>query len=77
MVSSHSSTELQLLKSGIALSINGGLLRLQQRGKKKVSLMEARMPDGDELVKKQEIRKENETNEKKKRPRIDWGKLSF
>lgn len=31
MVSSHSSTELQLLKSGIALSIRGGLFRLRLR----------------------------------------------
>lgn len=29
MVSSHSLTELQLLKSGMALSISGGLLKLQ------------------------------------------------
>lgn len=31
MVSSHSSTELQLLKSGIALSISGGLFKLRPR----------------------------------------------
>lgn len=29
MVSSHSLTELQLLKSGMALSISGGLLKLR------------------------------------------------
>lgn len=31
MVSSHSFTELQLLKSGIALSISGGLFKLWPR----------------------------------------------
>lgn len=57
MVSSHSFTELQLLRSGIALSIRGGLSKLKGRGGDEIGISWREFGDEKRLKSEEEAQR--------------------